>query len=676
MTSTSLIGNLVQVALDTYLAQAVAHYETRMYQHLLPKAEPRLQPYKFLYPFEIDDTDIFFGRITAVEQIYRTLLKDRLAVLHARSGAGKTSLLQAGLGPKLIKEGRIPIYARVYEDPLLAIKRAIAPPSQDIWPKMLHSLTLQEFLGRACRFLSKRVQELVVILDQFEEFFIFHQFEEHRQPFIKELAECYNDSTLQVRFILALRKDYYSDLAEFQPRIPTILYNEVRLGEVTYDEAIAAITGPVARLGPSIAYEDSLLNELLADLQHGGMELPHLQIICTQLFHGLNQNETLITLTAYDRMGRAEGILGGYLRSVLERLPGNGASIAREVLKELTSSEITKRVLSFEMLVSRLATDPNELEELLNRLVDARLLRSDEIAGEVVYELAHEYLLNEIQTWLDPKDSEYKRAEELLIREVANWHAHGTFLPKERLSILYKHRNKFKIENETWRFLLSSAIEANSDIEGWSNLVSAAGEDILVAALMDSRFDVRLAIVSSLGRIWNQSAVVSLGDKNADKRKTSLEEVVRLDNSHILDLLRVSLQDENEEVRKKTVQVLSHLGGIALPLLSFALNDKNVEVRIVVIKVLDDLDDINAVNFLAKALKDEDPQVRRLAARALRKTGLASAVEPLSEALKDIDPQVRNIAYRALQWVDTPESREIRRRYRRKGGVPGIHYET
>lgn len=103
--------------LNDYLKQAVAAYEARMYQLIARPAAPPDQPYKFLYAFEIEDANIFFGRDTATEELHNVILKDRLTVLHAKSGAGKTSLLNAGLSPRLIREGCLPVYARPYEDP-------------------------------------------------------------------------------------------------------------------------------------------------------------------------------------------------------------------------------------------------------------------------------------------------------------------------------------------------------------------------------------------------------------------------------------------------------------------------------------------------------------------------------------------------------------------------------
>ena len=469
-----------------YLAQAVAAYEARMYQLVARPAAPPDQPYKFLYAFEIKDADIFFGRDAASKALHQTVLKDHLTVLHAKSGAGKTSLLNAGLSPRLIREGRLPVYARAYEDPIRAIKRTIAPPSLGPWPELLSELSLHEFLGLTCAHLSRQTQELMIILDQFEEFFIFWPEPDRRQSFVDALADCYDDKSLPMRLIIALRKDYYSDLATFQRRLPHVFHNEYYLDAMTREEVQAAITGPVAKLVHPVTYEQALLDTQLDDLARGAMELPHLQVICTQLYEALAEGETVIALTSYEGLGRAEGMVGGYLNNVLDRLPGNGGVIAREVLKELVSSEATKRVLSYDTLAARVEAGRDELDDVLARLIDARLLHRDESAGEITYEMAHEYLIEEIKTWIDQADLAFKQVEELLEREVANWHVHGSLIPRDRLEVLYTQRERFRgLDDDAWGCILCSAIQADFALEDWVKLVgNVRYRRILIAGLV------------------------------------------------------------------------------------------------------------------------------------------------------------------------------------------------
>lgn len=121
------IGNKVYTRssleeLNDYLTRAVAAYEARLSQAVLRPTLPD-HPYKFLYSFDVEDAPIFFGRDAAIEQLYGKTRQDRLTILHARSGAGKTSLLNAGLSPRLIHEGRLSVYARAYQDPYVLSSR-------------------------------------------------------------------------------------------------------------------------------------------------------------------------------------------------------------------------------------------------------------------------------------------------------------------------------------------------------------------------------------------------------------------------------------------------------------------------------------------------------------------------------------------------------------------------
>ena len=199
---------------------------------------------------------------------------------------------------------------------------------------------MPEFLGLACARLSRHTRELVLVLDQFEEFFVFRPHREQRQPFIDALAECYHDRALPVRIVLAIRKDYFVDLNQLRGPLPSIFQNMYDLDPMTRQEAEAAITGPVKALGKPVHYEPVLLDALLDDLARGGMELPHLQIICTSLYKGLPQGETVITLQSYQALGEARGILGRYLQDVMEQLPGNDAAAGPPGAKSARKPEV------------------------------------------------------------------------------------------------------------------------------------------------------------------------------------------------------------------------------------------------------------------------------------------------------------------------------------------------
>jgi hypothetical protein len=477
--TTIIFNSSSQEELKRYLKTAVANYERTIYGGISLSSASLDQPYKSLYPFEIEDADIFFGRDAAIEDLYEAVLKDRLTILHAKSGTGKTSLLNAGLSPRLILERRLPVYVRRQDDPVGAVKQSIAPSMSGLWPESLVELTLYEFLGLVCAdCLSRETEELIVILDQFEEFFIFGPERERGWPFIEDLADCYNDKRLPVRFVIALRSDYFSHLATFQSHLPYVFYNEYYLEPMTREAARAAITEPVKKRGKPICYESTLLDNLLHDLKivdartHPDIELPHLQIICTQLYEeASDKGVTTITLDAYEKLGGTKGILGRYLNSRLKSLPGSEALIARDALKGLVGSEATRRRLPRTTLVARVNAREDELDDVLDRLVKARLLRRDEAAGEPMYEVVHEYLVEEIkEKWIDQEDLKFKEVEEMLDREMANWNVHKTLMPRDRLKLVYEQRERLKgLPAEKWKLILSSALETNFEVLDWPN---------------------------------------------------------------------------------------------------------------------------------------------------------------------------------------------------------------
>ncbi len=481
--------------LDDYVQKAVRDYELWMTQRAHPAPAVAGRPYKFLDYFDVEDAALFFGRQTATEALHQTILQDRLTVLHAPAGAGKSSLLNAGLSPRLIREGRMPIYARVYEDPVGAVKRAFASSSPQEQPARLSELTLHQFLSLVCAHRSNRTQEFVLILDQFEEFFISDPEGKYRQRFVKDLGDCYDDKRLPVRFIIALRGDYLSELTGFKRRIPTIVHNESLLEPMTREEKAAAITGPLSSLGRPATYEPALLERLLDDLAPAkptpsateGMTLPHLQIICTRLYESLPEGETAITLDRYRELDGAEGILGTYLDRELDRLPGSQRLIAQDVLKELVSSVETARVLDDDVLASQVGAAQDTLTEVLALLVDARLLRREEKLGRVQYELAHSYLVEKIRPWIKEEELAAKQAQELLKQELASWRVYTTHVSARRLDILRANLDvlNLHLQPDAQQMLLESALTFRHDVGFWTGQVpDGPGDEERVAVCL------------------------------------------------------------------------------------------------------------------------------------------------------------------------------------------------
>jgi HEAT repeat protein len=649
--------------LVSYLTRAVAAYEDWAHRLVAPASAPPDRPYRSLYAFDVEDADLFFGRAAATRALYQTVLSDRLTVMHAKSAAGKTSLLNAGLSPHLIREGRLPVYVRAYDDPVATIKRAIVQSLAGPEPDVLSKLTLYQFLSLVCSRFSRQTRELVIILDQFEQFFIFWPERSHRRSFVAALAECYDDKSLPVRMVIAIRKEYYSDLAEFQGRIPNVLTNEYWLGPMTQEQAYMAIVGPVAKLSRPLTVEPALLDVLVADLTRGasrqdfgealtlipeqrlgepergiedgdqsvlegpaeGVEPLRLQLICAQLYEMSEPDvvpedgEAAITLASYQRLDPAAGEVGPYLQGALHRLPDHQQPVAQELLQELVGAGGTRRILSGKSLKARTRENEPQLDEILCSLVDAWILRCQEISGEMVYEIAHDCLVSEIQDWLDPEELAFKRVQHLLRREVVIWRSRGTLIPGERLELLHAHLDGLSgFDLETRQFLLCSSLAAGSAVEDWAALAGDGGEGLLLASRNDRRNQVRRAVTRSLGVIWGLPQVSELGDEDQETRQLAADALGGSGDARAVGPLVTALQDNNSGVRQASAWSLGRLG------------------------------DFRALGPLIAVLGDDEPDVRAAAATSLGELGDSRTVEPLIIALRDPVPSVRWAVIRGL----------------------------
>jgi hypothetical protein len=438
------LGDPTPQLLD-HLADALRIYRQRLRERQGNQRRPTVErPYKFLDFFDLEDADVFYGRTTEIEQVYQLQDRSRLAVLHAPSGAGKTSLLQAGLLPRLLKDTCLPIYIRTGSHPLYTFCQELLPPTD--WASALTEKPFVEILSALNKALPQAgLRCLVLIFDQFEELFVGTE-RAMRTPVAMAFKEVLARD-LAVSLLVSIRGDYLYRLGEFNTAIPSILNNQELLEAMSKERAEEAITRPLLAFYPPRHYAPDLLPVLLTDLATGheaGVALPHLQIVCTELYRRQPADEHTITLELYEQIGRAVGILGGYLKDRLRWL-GDQEELARTVLKELVSSEATRRQVSEEKLCQRCVHQAGDLAEVLTILVEQRILRR--LDDEDVYEVAHEYLIEEVRQWLDAGDFEVKRAQDMLEREVAHYRAYGMLIPKERLAILVEHRQQLQVDD-------------------------------------------------------------------------------------------------------------------------------------------------------------------------------------------------------------------------------------
>ena len=440
------------------LADALTDYVLRLEQQAtLAKEDPRSgNPYKALLEFDIQDAALFYGRSKAIHLLLAHIERDQLTVLHAESGVGKTSLLKAGILPRLLADGHVPIYLRPYQIPVhLAIKQALLLNFEDT--PSLASLSLHDFLLRVTSLISGR--QLVVIVDQFEELFTV-QDEVSRKEFIDHLSICLDDDLLPVRWILATRDEWFGQLGTFRPRIRNPYANELLLHPLSRNEANLVIIQPAERR--QVSYEHTLVESLLDDLGKDEIAPPDLQLVCSSLFDLLD-GRTEITQAMYEDAGKASGILRQYLHRVLSRdVPRDMRAPARRLLEALVTSEKRRALRTREDLTAELAGwgySSSIVDGVVNHLIDSHLLRSEEFMLDkghsvIAYELAHDYLLDEIN--IDPEVQARKAAQELLTQKLPYYKRENLLLSPHELSIILPQRQWLTLSEDATALLRDS----------------------------------------------------------------------------------------------------------------------------------------------------------------------------------------------------------------------------
>ncbi|MDX1415765.1 MAG: hypothetical protein R3293_16325 [Candidatus Promineifilaceae bacterium] len=447
------------------LVRAVTN-KVKSYQRLVQKSNAgRLNPYKSLNFYQLEDAPYFYGRAQAIPELLDKIYQSRLTVLYADSGSGKSSLLQAGIQSRLLAAGHLPVDIRLQglEPVAQSIKKAVTPElASELQPE-----PLETFLTKINRFLGE--SNLLLFLDQFEEFFT-RLSPEQQKTFIGELHACLNQGELDVRWVLSLRGEYLYRLHPFGSRARS---NEFYLPPFTETEARQVIVQPMA--GQQTTYEEGLVEQILNDLSRQaerpdeGYVPPQVQLVCHTLFEQVKgrQQPRVITEATYEAAGRVRGILTSHLERTISLLPNRlEQDVAHEILEALVTVSLEKDrlrdirtgpQLSAEVEARIQGADQVTIRNVLSFLVNNYLLRieRDLDLGDR-YELTHDYLLTEIE--LDDSTRQRKLAEQMLRQEVDVYLSSGkkTLIAADKLALIEPQVENMFLDTDAEELIKSS----------------------------------------------------------------------------------------------------------------------------------------------------------------------------------------------------------------------------
>ena len=389
-------------------------------------------PYVGLQPFEEADRDFFFGRERDQRIIISNLLSSPLTVLYGASGVGKSSVLMAGVVPQLRRERpRTPVVVFrnwVGSDFQSALTRACI---QEVWrndvaqPRPAETLPLDEVL-RACA--EAAHDTLLVLLDQFEEFFLYHPKAPEPGSFEAQFARAINRDDVDIGVLVALREDSLSKLDRFQERIPHLLSNRLRLTHLDEAGATSAIRRPLeiwnrrhAGEAP-VTVEDGLVARLLDEVRigrvsvgrHGGsgapqaegeqIEAPFLQLVMTRLWaEEMAAGSPALQLATLARLDGARAIVRGHLEDVMAGLDSTSQAVCASFFDRLVTPTGSKVACSAESLERWAGALAPHVPAVLDALSHSRILRTVATSAEkpdaTSYEIYHDVLAPAILDW-------------------------------------------------------------------------------------------------------------------------------------------------------------------------------------------------------------------------------------------------------------------------------------
>ncbi|MFF2197456.1 hypothetical protein [Streptomyces sp. NPDC058157] len=362
-------------------------------------------PYVGLAPFRTEDAGLFFGRERLVEDLFAALTRHRVVALVGASGAGKSSLLHAGLLPRLHAD-----------TPARAV--TVLTPGPHPLDRARRALDDDRPESGADRAAAPGAAERVLIVDQFEEVFTVCADPDERSRFVTGLVAAARRPGSGHRVVLGVRADFYAHCTRHPELVDVLREAQVVVGPMSAAELRRAVVEPARRAGLTV--EGGLQATLVA---HAHGQVGVLPLLSHSLLETWRRRRgAALTLDGFHAAGGFEGALAQSAEALYDSLSAPQQRLARRVFVHLIAlgegTEDTKRPVDR----AELGEDA-DTRTVLARAAALRLLT----LGDGAVELTHEALIRawpRLRGWLTD-DREGLRRHRQLADAARAWEAVG-----------------------------------------------------------------------------------------------------------------------------------------------------------------------------------------------------------------------------------------------------------
>ena len=378
-------------------------------------------PYVGPRPFETGEA--LFGRDRELSELHYLLSAERIVLLYSPSGAGKSSLVQAGLIPRLRERFDVWRPTRVsLEPPELAVgsdspnggvNRYVLSLLQGIEEGIpehlrhgadkLASMTLAEYARTRPR-RPGAPDNVVIVVDQFEEILTVDPLAVAAKH---ELFDQLGDLLRQPRIwaLFVLREDYLAPLDPYARRVPTHLRNRFRIDLLSREAAQEAVVRPAQVAGRRFTAAEDLVDDLaktkvqqadgsLVEQPGHHVEPVQLQVVCRRLWEALPDDDVTIDGQNLQLFGNVTEALAYYYADSVARVADGNKARERAIREWFGHRLITAGGLRSQVLRG----DGQGLgDKIVLQLLDTHLIRGEDRAGATWYELAHDRLIEPVR---------------------------------------------------------------------------------------------------------------------------------------------------------------------------------------------------------------------------------------------------------------------------------------
>jgi len=392
-------------------------------------------PYIGPRPYETADKKLFFGRDCEINDLASLIVAHRVVLLYAPSGAGKTSLLNAGLIPQMEQER--------FEILPAARVRGLIPEGKDLekitnpwiyntlisWAKdktdlqLLEHMSLSDFLQGGEHQLGNDGSPLprLAIFDQFEELFTFYQERwEQREDFFNQVALALEKDPL-LRVLFVMREEYLASLDPYMHLLPEKMRTRYRLDRLGRDAALLAIEGPLKDTackfdkGVALTLADKLLATKVKVKDSSGIgkivetkgeyvEPVQLQVVCQNLWSRLPENVSIISSEHIQIFGDVDQALTDFYEGIVQKAMKH-AGIKQEKLRTWFNNHLITPGGTRGTVFQDKDFTGGISNKAVKVLEDEHLIRAEMKAGDCWFELTHDRLIDPILksngTWLN-----------------------------------------------------------------------------------------------------------------------------------------------------------------------------------------------------------------------------------------------------------------------------------